>query len=262
LRDAAAFLLGESSDFDFGAMGISAVRQMASKMRAEQEERPAVRGLDMIAREMENRSMSSEAYQFFVHPPGKRLPTNILPETVDRYWVFERTWGFYSNRVVIPFVMGGYVVGFCALDLLGKEEWLRRHPSSGEDDYRKVRYPMNFVSGDCLFGYDDCEVGCDFLVVSEGAREKMKLWQEGFANSVAILGSYMSDRQMELMSSLAPKEVVLMFDGDEAGAKATERIAEKLSPIFKVRKCFPPEGADPKNLAREDFERMIFSDWC
>lgn len=259
LKDAARFMLNESADFDFGSLSIAATLQAASRIRSEQKERPAVMGLDVIAKEMENRYMSDRAYQFFIHPPGKKNPTNILPETVDKYWIFERTWGFYSDRVMIPFVLEGYVVGFCALDVLGKEEWLARHPSSSEDDYRKVRFPMNFVSGDYLFGYDDCEVGADFLIVSEGPREVMKLWQEGFTNSVAILGSYMSDRQMELISSIAPKEVVLMFDGDDAGAKTTKRISEKLSPLFSVRTCEVPRGLDPKNLARDDFEKMILS---
>lgn len=259
LEDAAKFMLGESSDYDFGSIGISAVLQAASRLRLEQKERPAVMGLDLIAKEMENRSMSDRAYQFFVHPPGKKYPTNIFPETVDRYQIFERTWGFYSDRVIIPFVMQGYVAGFCALDVLGKQEWLERSLSRTEDDYRKVRFPMNFVSGNYLFGYDDCQVGSDFLIVSEGPREVMKLWQEGFTNSVAILGSYMSDKQMELISSLAPKEIVLMFDGDDAGVKTTRRISEKLSPIFNVRSCEVPRGMDPKNLAREDFEKLVFS---
>ena len=147
------------------------------------------------------------------------------------------------------------------MDIRGKEEWLKSHPLKEEGDYRKVLYPPNMVSGNCLFGFDDCEKGADFLVVVEGPREKMKLWQEGFPNSVAIMGSYMSDVQMTLIAELAPKKVVLMFDGDDAGASATERVADKLSRLFpgdRTRRCFPPRGKDPKNLGREELERIIF----
>jgi len=261
-RDAVAFLTNRPGDLDMGELAISSILSRASKARRpEEEERQEVRGLDVIAREMANRHMSEQAYRFFVHPPEKPYPTDISKETVDYHWVFERTWGYYSGRVVVPFVMKGLVVGFCALDIEGKTAWLRRRPGKTEDDYRKVLYPSGFVSGKCLFGYDDCRKGADFLVLVEGAREKMKLWQEGFADSAAILGSYMSDGQMELLTSLMPKKVVLMFDGDGAGTATTERVAEKLSRHYApelVKRCFVPRGKDPKNLRRADFERLVF----
>lgn len=257
--DAVEFLTGSNGELDIGGLSMSAIRQRMSSIRhAESEvEKPAVKGLSAIADEMVSQYMSEVAYGFFVHPPGKKYPTNIVPGTVDRYQVFERTWGFYANRVVIPFVMRGYLAGFCALDILGKEEWLRTHPLKSEDDYRKVRYPMNFISGDCLFGFDDCKVGADFVAVVEGPREVMKLWQEGFPNAVAILGSYLSDNHLTLLGELHPRKVVLMFDGDDSGLATTERIADKLKRNFAVEKSFVPRGKDPKNLGREDFERLL-----
>ena len=258
-RDAVAFLMNVQGELDLGSLSISAIRQRMNTIRATAEvEKMPVRGLNAIADEMANRYMSERAYRFFIHPPGKKYPTNIVPATVDKYQVFERTWGFYSGRVVIPFVLKGFVVGFVALDIFGKDEWLRLHPTKTEDDYRKVRYPMNFLSGDFLFGYDDCEKGAEFVVIVEGAREVMKLWQEGFTNAVAILGSYMSDNQMILLGELNPKRVVLMFDGDNSGVATTERLADKLKRVHDVKKCFVPMGKDPKNLCREDFENLVF----
>jgi 5S rRNA maturation endonuclease (ribonuclease M5) len=257
-RDAVAFLTNAQGELDIGSLSISAIRQRMSSILATSEvEKPAVKGLNAIADEMVNRYMSEAAYRFFVHPPGKMYPTNILPETVDRYQVFERTWGFYANRVVIPFVLKGFVVGFCALDIIGRDEWVRTHPTKTEDDYKKVRYPMHFVSGDFLFGYDDCVKGEDFVVLVEGPREVMKLWQEGFTNAVAILGSHLSDNQLVLLGELNPGKVMLMFDGDDAGIATTERIADKLDRNFVVEKCFVPRGKDPKNLGLEDFKKLL-----
>ena len=152
------------------------------------------------------------------------------------------------------------IVGYCAVDILGKEAWQRKHPSLDEKAYRKVLYPENFMSAECLFGYDDCKKNADFVVILEGSREVMKLHQEGFTNSVAILGAYISDKHRLLLAKLAPKQVVLMFDGDDAGVEITRRTAEALKKNFsgnRVIKCFLPKGRDPKTLCCNELSELI-----
>jgi hypothetical protein len=203
-KEAAKFLMQTESDIAESTLEFAKRKKlreniapsMFSQRGVEGEQVAAVRGLSAIKRDMESHYMSKAAYDFFMYPPGKQ-PTLIRPETVDHYKVFERTWGFYNNRVVVPFVLKGNVVGFCAIDILGKDRWLKDHPLSGVKDYRKVLYPDNFIAAGgplshlpdgCLFGFDDCARGCDVLFLVEGAREKMKLFQEGFPNSVAKIG--------------------------------------------------------------------------
>ena len=255
-KEAERFLTGKDENLD-----VSSFRFRTDKIRDQgEEERPFVMGLDAIAQDMENCSLSGAGYQFFIHPPGKKYPTNITVETLKHYQVFERTWGYYANRIIIPFVLRGFIEGFVAIDILGKKEWMRKHLTKTEDDYRKVLYPMNFRSGKFLFGFDDCEKNAAFVVVVEGPREVMKLWQEGFPNAVAILGSHLTDDHNLLLSELNPGRVVLMFDGDDAGVATTHRVAEKLSRNFpgeKVQKCFVMRGKDPKNLCHEEFASLI-----
>ena len=253
-------MTGLEADVSLATLDIARRRHSRKRRRYDpevEEDESKVRGLAGIARDIQNRNMSEAAYQFFIHPPGKQ-PTNIQKETVDYYKVFERTWGMYSDRVIIPFYMRAELVGFCAIDILGKQEWLNRHPLKSEGEYRKTRYPWGFQSGEYLFGFDECEKGCDLLIVVEGPREVMKLRQEGFRSVVAIMGSYMSDKHHELITEIAPKKIVLMFDGDTAGRTCTERVAAKLSRVYGhcTEKCLLPEGKDPKNLARSDFELM------
>jgi len=260
-KEAAKFLTGMESDLDDAVLELAALKYRQLRLLQRQEnDRPFVRGLDAIRQGIENRYMSEAAYRFFMTPCGK-LPTNILPETVDRYGVFERTWGFYSNRIIVPFFMNKELVGFCAIDILGRDVWLKQHPLQTEDDYKKVLYPANFLSGGCLFGFDDCEKGADLLVITEGPRDVMKLTQEGFPNAVAILGSFLSDMHFRLITQLAPKNIVLLFDGDDAGIDTTGRVAMKLSQLFpsdSLKLCEVPYGFDPKNLDREGFEAIIF----
>lgn len=260
-NEAMNFLCGQDGDFDVDKLRIEAMRRVTERLTEPEDDGTDVRvsGLGSVMREMERGCMSPEAYKFFMRPPNKKHPTNITKATVDHYKVFERTWGFYVDRVIIPFVQEGNLLGFCATDILGKQVWMDRHPTKPEGDYRKTRFPSGFKTNSFLFGYDDCDSNADFLILTEGPREVMKLWQEGFTNSVAILGSYMGNQQMELISKLAPKRVVLMFDGDAAGDNAAERVGEKLLQLVDVQVCRPPEGKDPKNLDKTDFERMILS---
>lgn len=211
--------------------------------------------LDDIAKGLKNRHISPACYEYFVRPPGKKA-TNIVPATVDRYRVFERRWGYYANRAVIPFFEGVDIAGFCAIDLLGKDRWLIEHPLGNEAEYRKVLYPLNFRAGEYLFGYDDVQEQADYVIVTEGARETMKLWQEGFTNAVSCLKADISDKQILALSKKAPREIVLMFDGDEAGWAGTDKNAAKLSSVFRVRRCYLPVGMDPKNLDGNEIENI------
>lgn len=253
LKEAVKFMTGSDASRLQGAAMLGKIKRM--RRSKEEDKRKPVR-LDNMEEDLINRYISDACYGFYMHPTGKK-PTNIARETVDYYRVFERRWGYYSNRTVIPFFMRGKLVGFCAVDLLGCDKWLLEHPLSDEDDYRKTLYPLNFRGKECLFGFDECEKNAEHLLVTEGAREVMKLWQEGFKSSVGCLKATISDEQMLLITELTPKEVVMFFDGDEAGWSATDKNAEKLSRICKVRKCYLPVGMDPKNLNRNDIKKLI-----
>lgn len=260
--EAAMFLTGKASTTDMAELEMAAIKFKAKRLHETSEsktKKEPIKGLDAIAKDVAKRYMSERAYQFFIHPPGKKYPTNIRRETVDRYRVFERTWGFYENRVVIPYFMKGEIVGFCAIDLLGKSEWIKAHPALNVKEYRKVRYPENFNSTECLFGFDDVPKNADFLIVTEGAREVMKLTQEGF-HAVAILGSYLSLKHRVLLGELHPKRIICMFDGDDAGVAITGRVASAMSEMFAgsaIQKCFLPRGRDPKTLDHNDLMALI-----
>ena len=252
-RDAVKFMTGSDASKLQGA----AILGKISKMRRGkyEKERDPVR-LDDIRKDLVDRYISQACYDFFTDPPAKK-PCNISRATVDRYRVFERRWGYYSNRAVVPFFMNGELVGFCAIDLLGERQWLLEHPLNDEGDYKKTLYPLNFRSKECLFGYDDVTPGCEKLFVTEGGREVMKLFQEGYEDAVGCLKSDLSDEQILLISKKAPKEVVLFFDGDRAGWAATDKNAEKLKRVFRVRKCYLPVGIDPKNMSANEIEKLV-----
>lgn len=253
-EDAIKFMTGSDESFVRNA----SIRNRLHRMRQGEDVKEKKKPLDLkdIPACLQERRITERCYQFFQHPPGK-FPTNIKPETVDRYQVFEKISGSYVDRAIIPFFKEGGLVGFCAIDLLGKEEWLRRHPFADENDYKKTLYPSGFRGKEYLFGLEDCEKNSEYLIVTEGAREVMKLWQEGFTNAVGCLKAVLSDEQIQMLTQLAPKELVMMFDGDEAGWRANDKNADKVSSLFNVRKCYLPVGKDPKNFSEAELKDIV-----
>jgi DNA primase len=81
------------------------------------------------------------------------------------------------------------------------------------------------------------------------------LSEAGFAESVAPLGTALTEEQVKLLWRFTP-EPVLCFDGDAAGRKAAFRAVETVLPLlrpgYSVRFAFLPGGMDPDDLIRQN----------
>jgi DNA primase len=91
------------------------------------------------------------------------------------------------------------------------------------------------------------------IVVVEGYMDAIALSQAGFPNTVAPLGTALTEEQLRQLWRLAA-EPVLCFDGDAAGRRAAFRAVETVLPLlkpgFSVRFAFLPDGLDPDDLVR------------
>lgn len=91
------------------------------------------------------------------------------------------------------------------------------------------------------------------ILVVEGYMDAAALFQYGFDNAVATLGTSVTPEHMSLLFRASPL-VVFCFDGDQAGRKAAWRGLEAALPELKsnreVRFLFLPEGEDPDSLVR------------
>uniref|UniRef100_UPI00047089F6 toprim domain-containing protein n=1 Tax=Sneathiella glossodoripedis TaxID=418853 RepID=UPI00047089F6 len=81
------------------------------------------------------------------------------------------------------------------------------------------------------------------------------LSQAGFMNSVAPLGTAVTEEQLQILWKMAA-EPIMCLDGDAAGWRAALRAAERALPLLKpgysLRFCLLPEGVDPDDLVRRD----------
>ncbi|MEM7054732.1 MAG: DNA primase, partial [Pseudomonadota bacterium] len=102
------------------------------------------------------------------------------------------------------------------------------------------------------------------LLVVEGYMDAAALFQFGFADAVATLGTAVTADHLELMFR-ATSVVVFCFDGDTAGQRAAWKGLEAALPVMRsnreVRFLFLPDGDDPDSLVRREgadgFNRLL-----
>jgi DNA primase len=92
------------------------------------------------------------------------------------------------------------------------------------------------------------------LIVAEGYMDVIALCAAGFDESVAPLGTAVTEEQLRLMWRMAD-EPVIALDGDAAGLRAARKLAGRALPLLEPGKslqfCLMPPGKDPDDLLRE-----------
>ena len=92
------------------------------------------------------------------------------------------------------------------------------------------------------------------ILVVEGYMDAIALAEAGFPQTVAPLGTALTEEQITLLWRMAP-EPVLCFDGDAAGRRAAFRAVEtalpNLQPGHSLQFAFLPDGMDPDDLVRQ-----------
>lgn len=103
----------------------------------------------------------------------------------------------------------------------------------------------------------------DTIYVAEGFKACMWLIQAGFTNTVALMGSYVSETQQRLLHRHGGN-VVLCLDNDEPGRAATQKIGHLLwEPFYgKVKAMRYPEGhnkTQPDDYTFEQIHEMVLN---
>ncbi len=92
------------------------------------------------------------------------------------------------------------------------------------------------------------------VIAVEGYMDVVALSEGGFRESVAPLGTALTEDQVKLLWRMSP-EPILFFDGDSAGRKAAFRAVDvllpHLKPGFSARFAFLDNGIDPDDLIRQ-----------
>jgi DNA primase len=147
----------------------------------------------------------------------------------------------------------GRVVAFSGRAL----EEMKGGEGAGKDPPPKyVNSPESpiYTKGNLLFGLFQARHAIrhdDVAVVVEGNFDVVSLHARGLSNVVAPLGTAFTDEQAKLLRRYTNR-VVLCFDGDAAGRKATRAAREPCRIAgLSARVAAMPQGGDPDSVARE-----------
>lgn len=99
--------------------------------------------------------------------------------------------------------------------------------------------------------------GIDQVVVVEGYKQLMWVWQSGYKDVVSLLGSRMTRPQKTLLSRLGC-DVLLFLDADDAGRKGTLEAAKALRGQQRVMVCeYPDDVRQPDGLDEDEVLESI-----
>ncbi len=92
------------------------------------------------------------------------------------------------------------------------------------------------------------------VIIVEGYMDTISLYQAGFKNVVASMGTSLTKEQARLVKRYTDN-VLISYDGDFAGQKADLRGLEILDDVgLQVRVVPMPDGLDPDDVARQGHE--------
>jgi DNA primase len=99
------------------------------------------------------------------------------------------------------------------------------------------------------------------IIIVEGYMDVIALHQSGIINSVASLGTALTERQGQLLKKYA-EEIIISFDEDQAGKAATIRSLDLLAKMGCIVKVLSiPEGKDPHEFVTKngpvEFKKLI-----
>lgn len=150
----------------------------------------------------------------------------------------------FRNRLMFPIMdVQGRVIGFGARTL-------------GSDDAKYLNSPESvlFKKGEVFYGIHQAKAAIsktNSALIVEGYFDLIALHQYGFKNSVATMGTALTENHLRKLRNYAG-EVYALFDGDDAGRLAALRGV----PLFiledaKAKIVLVPHGIDPDDLLRK-----------
>ncbi len=154
----------------------------------------------------------------------------------------------YAGRVIFPWIsLSGKVIAFGGrlLDSRTKGVAQKYVNSPDAEIFHKERELYGIFQAKKAIVKEDC------VYMVEGYTDVISMHQCGVENVVANSGTALSKYQINILHRFTDN-IVLLYDGDEAGIHAATRSAEMLlQEGMTVKVCLLPDGDDPDSFARK-----------
>lgn len=160
----------------------------------------------------------------------------------------------FVNRIIFPIhSLSGRVLGFGGR-ILKQDKNLAKYINSSENEIyikNKILYGI-YQSKSEIIKHNKC-----FVV--EGYTDVLSLHQNGIKNTVASSGTALTEGQIKLISRFT-NNITLLFDGDEAGIKASLKgVNLILKNGLNIKVINFPKGEDPDSFAKNHGKSMLQS---
>ena len=164
----------------------------------------------------------------------------------------------FAGRVIFPWIgISGKVVAFGGrkLDQATKGVQQKYVNSPDSEIYHKEQNLYGIYQAKKAIG----QANCVYMV--EGYTDVISMHQCGLENVVANSGTALSTHQIRMLHRFTPN-IVLLYDGDEAGIHAAMRGTDMLlAEGMNIKVLLLPDGEDPDSFARKhtasDFRKYI-----
>lgn len=184
--------------------------------------------------------------QFLISTPDKEGIAHGVGISIKREdgTMFDR----FAGRVMFPiFTVSGKVVGFGGrvLDAATKGVNVKYQNSPESIIYHKKSELYGLFQAKQAITKNDC------VYLVEGYTDVISMHQSGIENVVASSGTALTHEQIKLVRRFT-SNIVVLYDGDAAGIKASQRgIDMLLREGMNVKLMLLPDGKDPDDFARE-----------
>ena len=211
-------------------------------------------------------------------PPGKvtiNAPLNFQLKHLDQKHPYLSSRGFTSETIE------RFDLGYCAKGMMAERIAIPLYDATGvhigyagrvvdddklSDDNPKYRFPgtrerdgiaYEFHKSEFLYNGHAIKKPVDDLIIVEGFASVWWLWQNGFMNVVALMGSSISSRQTELVNELLnPAGRLWIFtDGDPAGEQGAHDVFSHVAPSRSVR-WIKIDGRQPTSYSADDLSNL------
>lgn len=158
----------------------------------------------------------------------------------------------FRDRVVFPIhSFSGRVLGFGARILKNNVKTAKYLNSPETEIYHKSNVLYGLNQGKQAISRKN------LCLLVEGYMDVVSLHQSGIENVVASSGTSLTTEQIKLIKRLT-ENVTILFDGDNAGIKASFRSIDMLlSEGMNIRVLLFPDGDDPDSFARKHPQEYV-----
>ena len=153
-----------------------------------------------------------------------------------------KLYDYFRNRVIFPIIdVTGNVIAFGGRVMDdSKPKYLNSSDTPGFKKSKNL-FALNYAKNHCA----------EQIILCEGYMDVIALHAAGVENAVATLGTALTSEQARMLTKYT-KKVILLYDSDDAGQRATDRAIQILNEVGLEVRILKLNGAkDPDEYIRK-----------